>query len=106
MMTARVTLAAIALVAVTTACNSSPELDTRTFELQYLDAYTAASLIEPYVYTDREGAAGTISTAGDMVRQDRAGPGGIRSTRTDGAVAFPGDRSQRKHDPGPLDRRR
>jgi hypothetical protein len=59
-------LAATLLAIAITACGSEPELDTRTFELQYLDAYTAASLIEPYVYTDREGAAGTISTAGDM----------------------------------------
>jgi len=45
---------------------SGPQLETQTFELQYLDAHTAASLIEPYVYFDRDGTPGTISTAGDM----------------------------------------
>jgi type II secretory pathway component GspD/PulD (secretin) len=60
------TLATTLLAIMIAACNRGPELDTRTFELQYLDAYTAASLIEPYVYGDREGAPGTISTAGDM----------------------------------------
>ena len=57
--------AAAAIALVTSAC-SGPQLETQTFELQYLDAHTAASLIEPYVYFDREGTPGTISTAGDM----------------------------------------
>ncbi len=53
------------LVLVAGAC-SGPQLDTQTFELKYLDAQTAASLIEPYVYFDRETNPGTVSTAGNM----------------------------------------
>ncbi|UCG88898.1 MAG: hypothetical protein JSW71_10315 [Gemmatimonadota bacterium] len=53
------------LVLVAGACGG-PQLDTQTFELRYLDARTAASLIEPYVYFDRETNPGTLSTAGDM----------------------------------------
>lgn len=60
------TLATTLLAITITACNGGPELDTRTFELQYLDAETAARLIEPYLYVDREGTPGTMSTAGDM----------------------------------------
>ena len=59
-------LASTLLAIMISACNRGPELDTRTFELQYLDARTAARLIEPYLYVDREGAPGTMSTAGDM----------------------------------------
>jgi len=53
------------LVLVAGACRG-PQLETQTFELEYLDAHTAASLIEPYVYFDRERNPGTVSTAGDM----------------------------------------
>jgi len=59
------TSVAAVLVLATAAC-SGPQLETQTFELQYLDANTAASLIEPYVYYDRESAPGMVSTAGDM----------------------------------------
>ncbi|UCD24977.1 MAG: hypothetical protein JSW51_03375 [Gemmatimonadota bacterium] len=59
-------LSAAAAIAIGTSACSGPQLETQTFELQYLDAQTAASLIEPYVYFDREGTPGTISTAGDM----------------------------------------
>jgi hypothetical protein len=60
------TLATTLLAIMITACNRGPELDTRTFELQYLDAETAARLIEPYLYLDREGTPGTMSTAGNV----------------------------------------
>ena len=42
------TSVAVVLVLATAAC-SGPQLETQTFELQYLDANTAASLIEPYI---------------------------------------------------------
>ncbi len=58
------TSVAVVLVLATAAC-SGPQLETQTFELQYLDANTAASLIEPYIYYDRESAPGMVSTAGD-----------------------------------------
>jgi hypothetical protein len=56
---------AATLVLAAGACNR-PQLETQTFELEYLDAHTAASLIEPYVYFDRESNPGAVSTAGDM----------------------------------------
>ena len=50
------------------ACGRGPSLDTRTFELQYLDPGLAAQMIEPYVYDDRpEGSRGMISLAGNLV---------------------------------------
>ena len=49
-----------ALIAVLGAC-SRPDLDTRTFDLRYLDEEQAAEVIQPYVYTDREGAPGGLS---------------------------------------------
>jgi hypothetical protein len=60
-----ITATAAVLVLSIAAC-SGPQLETQTFELAFLDAQTAASLIEPYVYFDRDGTPGTISTAGDM----------------------------------------
>jgi hypothetical protein len=51
-----------------TACTSGPTLDTRTFELQYLDADVAAGMIDPYVYGDRpDGSRGMISLADNMI---------------------------------------
>lgn len=42
------------------ACGT-PRLDTRTFELQYLEGHEAAQLIDPYVWGDRPDAPGTLS---------------------------------------------
>ena len=38
------------------------QLEVRTFHLEHLRDYEAANLIEPYVYGDREGAPGAVST--------------------------------------------
>ena len=38
-----------------------PELEVRTFDLQRLEGPEAAALVSPYVYTDREGAPGSMS---------------------------------------------
>ncbi len=46
---------------------SNVELDTQTFELQYLELYTAAELVEPYVYVDRPDAAGQVSVARNLI---------------------------------------
>lgn len=43
------------------------ELDTRTFELRYMPFTEAYELISPYVYTDREGAPGMVSTSRSAV---------------------------------------
>lgn len=37
------------------------DLETRTFEVQYLTAQDAHHLVKPYVFTDREGGPGTMS---------------------------------------------
>lgn len=42
------------------ACDQ-PELETRTFRLEYLRAHEAEPLVEPYVFMDRERNPGTIS---------------------------------------------
>lgn len=52
--------AAVALAAV--ACERGPELDTRTFEVQYLAPYQIDQLIAPYVFTDREARPGMMSS--------------------------------------------
>ena len=44
------------------ACDLGPELEVRTFQLENLRGYEAASLIEPYVYTERRGTPGYMST--------------------------------------------
>jgi hypothetical protein len=51
----------VAATAVMLGCE--PELEVRTFELQRLEGSEAAALISPYVYADREGAAGDMSHA-------------------------------------------
>jgi hypothetical protein len=62
---------AIPLLVLTTAvlagCSREPELDTRTFPLSYLDRDVAAGLIQPYVFTDRAKAAGTMSATQNTV---------------------------------------
>ena len=40
-----------------------PELDTRTFEVRYLQPHEVRNILEPYVFTDREGRAGLMSTS-------------------------------------------
>lgn len=55
-------LAVLAPVLWLAACQG-PQLDTRTFEVQYLAQHEVANLIEPYVFTDRESSPGTMSTA-------------------------------------------
>ena len=54
-------LAALAAL-LTAACGGDPNLETRTFEVRYLDPGEAAAAVEPYVYDDRPEAPGKIST--------------------------------------------
>lgn len=61
---AALSLSALALVA---ACGRGPSLETRTFELRYLDGGQAEQLIKPYVFADRTGAPGELSTTRGMV---------------------------------------
>lgn len=48
-------------------CGWRGELDTRTFELQYLEAGNAAQIIDPYVYGDRPNAPGAIGVASNLI---------------------------------------
>jgi hypothetical protein len=49
------------------ACGSTPHLETRTFELRHIDGGTAETILSPYVYADRPGAAGRISVTRTIV---------------------------------------
>lgn len=54
--------AALALAAwILSGCDTAPELEVRTFNLQHRSGYEAAELIDPYIYGDRAGAPGTMS---------------------------------------------
>lgn len=41
--------------------STTPKLEVRTFQMKYLRPRDAAAMVEPYVFTDREGAPGTIA---------------------------------------------
>jgi hypothetical protein len=43
------------------ATDDTPELETRTFEVLYLEDWVAETLVEPYVYSGRPGAPGKAS---------------------------------------------
>lgn len=49
------------------ACDAGPDLETRTFEVQYLASHQVSQLIAPYVFDDREGSPGMMSTADGAV---------------------------------------
>lgn len=53
--------ALVAAVLVLVGCDATPTLETRTYPLQYISSETAHGLIEPYVFSDRAGAPGTMS---------------------------------------------
>jgi len=57
----------MAIVLVATAACGSPKLDTRTFELSYLEGGEAEQMIDPYVYGDRPGAPGTMTHTGNVL---------------------------------------
>jgi hypothetical protein len=46
---------------------SSPRLDVRTFTLQHRSGYEAAELVQPYVFSDREGAPGSMSATPEAI---------------------------------------
>lgn len=49
------------------ACRPAGELETRTFELSYIEPDDAIGFLEPYVYGDREGAPGVMTQAPNAV---------------------------------------
>lgn len=66
-MKTRATLSALITVVLLGGCGRGPALDTRTFELQYLEPNLAAELVDPYVYGDRPDAPGRISLARNLI---------------------------------------
>lgn len=64
MTTQRLRTAVIAPVLLTiAACRQAPDLAVRTFAVEHLDQSEVEALIWPYVYVDRPGAPGVISTS-------------------------------------------
>ena len=51
----------LVLAGLLAAACGGPRLDTRTFQLKYLDGGEAAALLSPYVFTDRKDAPGQMS---------------------------------------------
>ncbi len=56
-----IAVAVFTAVASIAACSDAPQLETRTFELMYLDDDVASELIAPYVYFDRDGGNGAMT---------------------------------------------
>lgn len=59
-------IAAAGFAAAVAACGRT-ELETRTFEVRYLYPSEAEMLVRPYVFTDREGAPGTLSASSGAI---------------------------------------
>lgn len=57
----------IIFVLLLSACGGGPRLDTRTFDLKFLQAEDAAQVIRQYVYEDRPNARGTLSFRGSLL---------------------------------------
>jgi hypothetical protein len=49
------------------ASGSSPRLDVRTFTLHHRSGYEAAQLVQPYVFSDRDGAPGSMSATPEAI---------------------------------------
>ncbi|MDX1578269.1 MAG: hypothetical protein R3266_07280 [Gemmatimonadota bacterium] len=66
-----IALLALAPTFLTQACDAGAELETRTFELQYLAPEEAAEMVTPYVYPDRPGAPGVVThfSSGITIRE-------------------------------------
>ena len=59
---------AVASLPLLLACNSrAPELEVRTFPLTHISGHEAAVLIEPYVYGERPGGEGRLSSVTDAI---------------------------------------
>lgn len=61
----------IPLAAIGFACGATAELETRTFELQYLRPDEAVEMVRPYIYDDRPDAPGIVThfSSGITVRE-------------------------------------
>lgn len=63
----RTILLILATLPAVAGCGGDGGLETRTFQLRYLQPHTVTSLLDPYVYGDREGAPGRISVTESAV---------------------------------------
>lgn len=70
----RIVLAGVSLLAASSiSCSDGPTLETRTFELMYLEDQVASELVAPYVYFDRDGASGAMTvTDGKLTVRETA----------------------------------
>ena len=57
----------LAMTLVVLAGCGGADLETRTFQLRYLSTHEAVSLMEPYVFRDREGPQGTLAASASAV---------------------------------------
>jgi type II secretory pathway component GspD/PulD (secretin) len=72
-MTMSATMASLVAVTLLGACERPSRVEVRTFALEHLDPGEAMNLIDPYVYGEREGTPGAVSTTGGAltVRETR-----------------------------------
>lgn len=75
-------------------CDGRVELATQTFELQYMHPEEAVEMIAPYVYPEREGAAGLVThfSGGVTVRETRENLARIQEVLRNYDLATPGVR--------------
>lgn len=76
------------------ACGQSADLDTRTFELQYLNPAEAVEMVMPYVYGDRPGSPGVVThfSSGLTVRETADNLAKIQRVLEEYDIAKPGVR--------------
>jgi len=55
------------VVAIAAGCSGGPQLETRTFEVKYLEMNRAHALVEPYVFMDREKNPGNMTVSGNIL---------------------------------------
>jgi hypothetical protein len=48
-------------------CSGGPQLETRVFEVKYLEMHRVHQLVEPYVFYNRKDAPGTFSMSGQLL---------------------------------------
>ena len=67
MMRTQQILMALVTSMLVSACSGTPDLDTRTFRVTHIDENAVMFILEPYVYSDRPGAPGTMSISRSTV---------------------------------------
>ncbi len=57
----------IIAVAIAAGCSGGPKMETRAFEVKYLEIDRAYQLVDPYVFRERENSPGIISISGHVL---------------------------------------